>query len=155
MHFLTRHQLSIMIPTNGKKSLREGNSFWLLMIIEMSFDIWGALMLKNYTGVVDHTCGKQKHELSWPYLQTAWGYLRKRWVFKIKNILLLLDKCDVLPQNCLRNEKASLLSSKGISFFQSFNHELIWSLVFSEYFGFPCHPFHQILHPHNHLGQVQ
>jgi hypothetical protein len=28
--------------------------------------------------------------------------------------------------------------------------------VFSEYFGFPCHSsFHQILHHHNHLGQVQ
>jgi hypothetical protein len=26
--------------------------------------------------------------------------------------------------------------------------------VFSEYFGFPCHSFHQILHPHNHPGQV-
>jgi hypothetical protein len=24
--------------------------------------------------------------------------------------------------------------------------------VFSEYFGFPCHSFHQILHPHNHPG---
>jgi hypothetical protein len=28
--------------------------------------------------------------------------------------------------------------------------------VFSEYFGFPCQPlFHQILHHHNHLAQVQ
>jgi hypothetical protein len=28
--------------------------------------------------------------------------------------------------------------------------------VFSEYFGFPCQSsFHQILHPHNHQGQVQ
>jgi hypothetical protein len=27
--------------------------------------------------------------------------------------------------------------------------------VLSEYFGFPCHSFHQILHPHNHPGQVQ
>jgi hypothetical protein len=27
--------------------------------------------------------------------------------------------------------------------------------VFSEYFGFPCHSFHRILHPHNHPGQVQ
>jgi rhamnose utilization protein RhaD (predicted bifunctional aldolase and dehydrogenase) len=27
--------------------------------------------------------------------------------------------------------------------------------VFSEYFGFPCHLFHQILHPHNQPGQVQ
>jgi hypothetical protein len=28
--------------------------------------------------------------------------------------------------------------------------------VFSEYFGFPCQSsFHQILHHHNHLGQVQ
>jgi hypothetical protein len=28
--------------------------------------------------------------------------------------------------------------------------------VFSEYFGFPCQSsFHQILHPHNHPGQVQ
>jgi hypothetical protein len=27
--------------------------------------------------------------------------------------------------------------------------------VFSEYFGFPCHSLHQILHPHNHPGQVQ
>jgi hypothetical protein len=27
--------------------------------------------------------------------------------------------------------------------------------VFSEYFGFPCHSFQQILHPHNHPGQVQ
>jgi hypothetical protein len=28
--------------------------------------------------------------------------------------------------------------------------------VFSEYLGFPCHSsFHQILHPHNHPGQVQ
>jgi hypothetical protein len=27
--------------------------------------------------------------------------------------------------------------------------------VFSEYFGFPCHSFHKILHPHNHTGQVQ
>jgi hypothetical protein len=28
--------------------------------------------------------------------------------------------------------------------------------VFSEYFGFPCQSSsHQILHPHNHLGQVQ
>jgi hypothetical protein len=27
--------------------------------------------------------------------------------------------------------------------------------VFSEYFGFPCNSFHQILHPHNHPGQVQ
>jgi hypothetical protein len=28
--------------------------------------------------------------------------------------------------------------------------------VFSEYFGFPCQSsFHQIHHPHNHLGQVQ
>jgi hypothetical protein len=27
--------------------------------------------------------------------------------------------------------------------------------VSSEYFGFPCHSFHQILHPHNHPGQVQ
>jgi hypothetical protein len=28
--------------------------------------------------------------------------------------------------------------------------------VYSEYFGFPCQSsFHQILHPHNHLGQVQ
>jgi hypothetical protein len=27
--------------------------------------------------------------------------------------------------------------------------------VFSEYFGFPCHSFHQILHLHNHPGQVQ
>jgi hypothetical protein len=27
--------------------------------------------------------------------------------------------------------------------------------VFSEYFGFPCHSFHQTLHPHNHPGQVQ
>jgi hypothetical protein len=27
--------------------------------------------------------------------------------------------------------------------------------VFSEYSGFPCHSFHQILHPHNHPGQVQ
>jgi hypothetical protein len=27
--------------------------------------------------------------------------------------------------------------------------------IFSEYFGFPCHSFHQILHPHNHPGQVQ
>jgi hypothetical protein len=27
---------------------------------------------------------------------------------------------------------------------------------FSEYFGFPCQSsFHQILHHHNHLGQVQ
>jgi hypothetical protein len=27
--------------------------------------------------------------------------------------------------------------------------------VFYEYFGFPCHSFHQILHPHNHPVQVQ
>jgi hypothetical protein len=28
--------------------------------------------------------------------------------------------------------------------------------VFSEYFGFLCQSsFHQILHPHNHPGQVQ
>jgi hypothetical protein len=28
--------------------------------------------------------------------------------------------------------------------------------VFSEYFGFPCQSsFHQILHHHNHWGQVQ
>jgi hypothetical protein len=27
--------------------------------------------------------------------------------------------------------------------------------VFSEYFGFPCHSFQKILHPHNHPGQVQ
>jgi hypothetical protein len=28
--------------------------------------------------------------------------------------------------------------------------------VFSEYFGFPCQSlFHQILHHHNHPGQVQ
>jgi hypothetical protein len=27
--------------------------------------------------------------------------------------------------------------------------------VFSEYFGFPCHSCHQILHLHNHPGQVQ
>jgi hypothetical protein len=29
--------------------------------------------------------------------------------------------------------------------------------VFSEYFGFPCQnrSFHQLLHPHNHPGQVQ
>jgi hypothetical protein len=27
--------------------------------------------------------------------------------------------------------------------------------VFSEHFGFPCHSFHQILHSHNHPGQVQ
>jgi hypothetical protein len=29
--------------------------------------------------------------------------------------------------------------------------------VFSEYFGFPWQnrSFHQLLHPHNHLGQVQ
>jgi hypothetical protein len=29
--------------------------------------------------------------------------------------------------------------------------------VFSEYFGFPCQnrSFHQLLHPHNHAGQVQ
>jgi hypothetical protein len=28
--------------------------------------------------------------------------------------------------------------------------------VFSEYFGLPCQSsFHQILHPHNHPGQVQ
>jgi hypothetical protein len=28
--------------------------------------------------------------------------------------------------------------------------------VFSEYFGFPCQSsFYQILHPHNHPGQVQ
>jgi hypothetical protein len=27
--------------------------------------------------------------------------------------------------------------------------------VFSEYFGFPCHSFDQILHPHNHPRQVQ
>jgi hypothetical protein len=28
--------------------------------------------------------------------------------------------------------------------------------VFSEYFCFPCQcSFHQILHPHNHPGQVQ
>jgi hypothetical protein len=29
--------------------------------------------------------------------------------------------------------------------------------VFSEYFGFPCQnrSFHQLLHPHNHQGQVQ
>jgi hypothetical protein len=28
--------------------------------------------------------------------------------------------------------------------------------VFSEYFGFPCQNrlFHQLLHPHNHPGQV-
>jgi hypothetical protein len=28
--------------------------------------------------------------------------------------------------------------------------------VFSEYFGFPCQnrSFHQLLHPHNHPGQV-
>jgi hypothetical protein len=27
--------------------------------------------------------------------------------------------------------------------------------VFSEYFGFPCHSFHQILHNRNHPGQEQ
>jgi hypothetical protein len=29
--------------------------------------------------------------------------------------------------------------------------------IFSEYFGFPCQNllFHQLLHPHNHPGQVQ
>jgi hypothetical protein len=27
--------------------------------------------------------------------------------------------------------------------------------AFYEYFGFPCYSFHQILHPHNHPGQVQ
>jgi hypothetical protein len=27
--------------------------------------------------------------------------------------------------------------------------------VFSEYFGLPCQSFHEILHPHNHPGQVQ
>jgi hypothetical protein len=28
--------------------------------------------------------------------------------------------------------------------------------VFSEYFGFPCQSsFHQILHHHNHMGQIQ
>jgi hypothetical protein len=28
--------------------------------------------------------------------------------------------------------------------------------IFSEYFSFPCQSsFHQILHPHNHPGQVQ
>jgi hypothetical protein len=27
--------------------------------------------------------------------------------------------------------------------------------VFSEYFGFPCQKFHQILHHHNHLGLAQ
>jgi hypothetical protein len=27
--------------------------------------------------------------------------------------------------------------------------------VFSEYFGFPCHSLHQIIHPHNHPVQVQ
>jgi hypothetical protein len=50
-------------------------------------------------------------------------------VFKIKNISLLLDKCNVRPQrkNCLRIEKVLFLPSNGISFFQSFNLELIWS----------------------------
>jgi hypothetical protein len=27
--------------------------------------------------------------------------------------------------------------------------------VFSEYFGFPCHSFHHILHPYNHPAQEQ
>jgi hypothetical protein len=27
--------------------------------------------------------------------------------------------------------------------------------VFSEYFGFPCQSFHQILHYHNHPGLAQ
>jgi hypothetical protein len=27
--------------------------------------------------------------------------------------------------------------------------------AFSEYFGFPCQSFHQILHHYNHPGQVQ
>jgi hypothetical protein len=27
--------------------------------------------------------------------------------------------------------------------------------VFSEYFGFPCHSFHQFLHHHNHPGLAQ
>jgi hypothetical protein len=27
--------------------------------------------------------------------------------------------------------------------------------VFSEYFGFPCQPFHQFLHYHNHPGLTQ
>jgi hypothetical protein len=27
--------------------------------------------------------------------------------------------------------------------------------VFSEYFGFPCHAFHRLLHTHHHPGLVQ
>jgi hypothetical protein len=38
---------------------------------------------------------------------------------------------------------------------KSKNLSLAPGQVFSEYFGFPCHSFHQILHPHNHPGQVQ
>jgi hypothetical protein len=34
--------------------------------------------------------------------------------------------------------------------------KLVLGQVFSEYFGFPCQSsFHQILHHHNHPGQVQ
>jgi hypothetical protein len=35
--------------------------------------------------------------------------------------------------------------------------KLASSQVFSEYFSFPCQnrSFHQLLHPHNHPGQVQ
>jgi hypothetical protein len=35
--------------------------------------------------------------------------------------------------------------------------EVALGQVFSEYLGFPYqnHSFHQILHPHNHPGQVQ
>jgi hypothetical protein len=32
-------------------------------------------------------------------------------------------------------------------------HKVALGQVFSKYFGFPCHSFHQILHPHNHLGR--
>jgi hypothetical protein len=34
--------------------------------------------------------------------------------------------------------------------------KVVLEQVFSEYFGFPCQSsFHQLLHPHNHPGQVQ
>jgi hypothetical protein len=34
--------------------------------------------------------------------------------------------------------------------------EVALGQVFSEYFSFPCQSsFHQILHPHNHPGQVK
>jgi hypothetical protein len=83
----------------------------------------------------------------------------KRLVYKVSELkekfyrhLNLRSKIKAMTVKHLENKLSVLRYGQHVGFVVD---KAALEQVFSEYFGFPCQPFHRFLHYHNHPGLTQ